>query len=322
LKVEVDEVDTRRSASELPVMAAGDDTARRAHAKTAARLLLVGSAAAFGLMAVLARRISRGEDGFGAGQLAVVRFAIGALVSLAVFRVQAGLYRPRSYARLIARGISGAFVVVLYFWALARIPAAPAGMLYNLFPVIATLAAGTASGERPTLHLLVAVVAATAGVVLVLGRGSLHIHPGLGELSALGAACFAALSAILIRGMRSTENAQTIFFFFCVAGLPVVLPFALGPWPSAPGAWAGAVGVGLAAFAGQLLMTHAYGALSVAEAAVWLQLTPIAQMLIAVPVLGEAIEPVALLGILLTVAAVAYGTALGGPREPLPGTPP
>jgi drug/metabolite transporter (DMT)-like permease len=282
--------------------------------KLAARVELVGSALAFGLMAVLARRVSARQGGFGAGQLAVVRFLVGIAVSLVLFRIRPGLYRPRAYRRLIGRGISGGAVVVLYFWALARIPAAEAGMLYYLFPVLATVAAAAMSDERPTIHLLVAIVAATAGVVVVLGHGTIHVHVGLGEAAAIAAAGFAAASAILIRGMRSTENAHTIFFFFSLVGLPVVLPFAGGAWPANPSLWMEAVAVGLAAFAGQVLMADAYGALSVAEAATWLQLTPIAQLILAVAILGEEIDPIASAGIVLTVAAVAYGTVLGVPR--------
>jgi drug/metabolite transporter (DMT)-like permease len=296
--------------------------------KALARAQLVGSALAFGVMAVLARKVSRGAGGFTAGQLSVVRFAVGVIVSLAVFRLDRTLYRPRAYGRLIARGISGAIVVVLYFWALAHIPAAEAGMLYNLFPVIATAMSIAVFRERPTLHLAVALAAATVAVGLVLGEGRLGIRVGPGEIAALAAAVFAAMSANLIRGMRGRENAPTIFFFFCLAGLPVVLPFAFDPWPSSPTAWALAICTGLAALAGQVLMTEAYGALSVGEAAVWLQLTPIAQMALAVPVLGEPVRPAALAGILLGVAAVAYGTFLGHrpavtrPDESPPSAPP
>ena len=296
-------------------------------AKAVARAQLTASAVAFGLMAVLARKVSRGPSGFTAGQLAVVRFSVGVLVSLAVFAFDGRLYRPHDYGRLVGRGISGAFVVVLYFWALARIPAAEAGILYNLFPVIATVVSIAVFSERPTIHLAIALLAATAGVALVLGDGTFAIRIGIGELAALGAAAFAAASANIIRGMRSTDNAPTIFVFFCLAGLPVVLPFAFDPWPSAPSAWALAVATGVAAFAGQVLMTHAYGALSVGEAAVWLQLTPIAQTALAVPILGEPVQPAAVAGILLAVAAVAYGTVLGhrpagARREAAPSAPP
>jgi drug/metabolite transporter (DMT)-like permease len=212
-------------------------------------------------------------------------------------------------------------VVVLYFAALARIPAGEAGMIYNLFPVMATGMSVFTLGERPTIHLLLGLLAATLGVALVLGQGSLSLGLGLGELAAVAAAAFAATSANIIRGMRVTDNAPTIFFFFCVAGLPVVAPFALDPWPSAPGPWLVAIAMGLSAVAAQVLMTEAYGALSVAEAAVWLQLTPIAQVFLAVPFLGEGVTLAQLAGVLLGVAGVAWGTAFGQ-RRPAPAVAP
>jgi drug/metabolite transporter (DMT)-like permease len=67
----------------------------------------------------------------------------------------------------------------------------------------------------------------------------------------------------------------------------------------------------LSAFAAQVLMTEAYGALSVGEAASWLQLTPIAQVLLAALLLGESITAVGLVGIAVSVAGVAWATRLG-----------
>ena len=262
-------------------------------------------------MAVLARRLSRDPGGFTAGQLAVVRFVAGALLSLVVFRLRPGLYRPHNVRLLVSRGLSGGLVVVLYFAALARIPAGEAGLLYNLFPIIATVMSIFTFGERPTVHLALALLAATGGVALVLGEGALQMGVGWGEAAAAASAVFAATSANVIRAMRATDNAATIFFWFCVAGLPVVLPFALDPWPALGAPWASALLMALAAYAAQLLMTHAYGALSISEAAVWLQLTPIAQYALAVPLLGERPGLTGLAGVLLGVAGVAYGTVLG-----------
>ena len=287
-----------------------------------ARLMLVGSALAFAVMAVLARLLSRPSvsDGarFDAGQLTVIRFAMGAAISLAVFRLRPGLYRPHNRRLLWQRGISGGIVVVLYFLALQRIPAGEAGMLFNLFPVIAVLLSMAAFGERPTLHLAFALVLATAGVALVLGGGSLRLDLGAGEGLALAAAFFAAVSAVTIRAMRGTDNAPTIFFYFCLGGMPVALPFALGAWPTDPRAWGLALAMGLASYVAQVFMTEAYGALSVPEAAGWLQLTPIAQVVLGGLVLGEAVTPLAVAGAVLGVAGVAWGTVLGKRDGPPP----
>jgi drug/metabolite transporter (DMT)-like permease len=268
-------------------------------------------------MAVLARLLSTRGDTFSAGQLTVVRFVVGALVSLVAFRLRPGLYRPRNRRLLWSRGISGGIVVVLYFLALARTPAGEAGMLYNLFPVIATAMSLRVFGERPTIHLALALLLATFGVGLVLGDGSFRVGLGVGEALALGAAVFAAISAVVIRAMRATDNAPTIFFYFSLGGLPVALPFALGAWPADARAWGIAVVMGLAAYAAQVLMTEAYGALSVGEAAVWLQATPLVQFVLAAIVLGERVTAAATVGIVIAIAGVAYGTVLGH-RRPLP----
>jgi drug/metabolite transporter (DMT)-like permease len=281
-----------------------------------ARLLLGASAVCFALMAVLARRLSQGAGRFTPGQLAVVRFALGAAISLVAFRVRPGLHAPHNRRLLWSRGLSGGVVVVLYFLSLERIPAAEAGLLYNLFPIVATALAVPLFHERPTLHLLVALGLASLGVALVLNPGSLQLALGTGEALAVGAAVFAAISAVTIRAMRATDNAATIFFYFCLGGLPVALPFALGPWPGLGVSWVLAAGMALAAFLAQLFMAEAYGALTVPEAAVWLQLTPVAQALIAVPLLGEPATASELVGVALGVAGVAYGTAKGSRPRP------
>jgi drug/metabolite transporter (DMT)-like permease len=291
------------------VSAGSGSAARRGKAR--ARLLLLGSAVSFGLMAVLARRLSRGPEGFSAGQLTMLRFVVGAAVSLVAFRLRPGLYAPRNRKLLWSRGISGGIVVVLYFLALQRIPAGEAGMLYNLFPVVATAISIRAFGERPTVHLALALVLATVGVVLVLGNGTLHLGLGTGEALAVSAAVFAAISSVTIRAMRATDNAATIFFYFCLGGFPVALPFALGPWPGGAAAWALGVVMALAAFAAQVMLTEAYGALSISEAAIWLQLTPLAQYLLAAAILGEPVSAAGALGILIGIAGVAYGTVRG-----------
>ncbi|WP_243287950.1 DMT family transporter [Geothrix terrae] len=280
-----------------------------------ARAELAGSALCFGLMAILARKLTMPGMGFSAGHLAVLRFVVGALASLMAFALIPGLYRPSNYRLLVSRGLSGGAVVVLYFYALAHIPAGEAGILYNVFPVIAVAMSLAIFKERPTIHLWLAILAASLGVVLVLSQGHLGLGLGVGmgrgELAALAAAVFAATSANAIRAARHTENAATIFFYFCLAGLPVVAPFALSPWPGGLGAWGLAILMSLLALGGQMLMSEAYGALSVSEAAVWLQLLPIVQYLLAMPLLGERATAAGLAGVLITVAGVAYGTVLG-----------
>ena len=80
-----------------------------------------------------------------------------------------------------------------------------------------------------------------------------------------------------------------------------------------------AAAVGVLSFAAQLLMTHAYGALTIAEAALWQQLTPLASYGWALFLLDERLTWLAALGVFLGGAGIAYGTVLG--HRPVGGRP-
>jgi drug/metabolite transporter (DMT)-like permease len=291
--------------------------------RAAARVQLFLAGALFGLLAVLARLAATG--GFSAGQVASVRFAVGALMTLALFRMRPGTYRPVNRPLLVTRGVLGGIAAFLYFVSLSRIPAGEATLLNNTFPIIATVLSYFTLGERPTLHLALALLVTSAGVFLVLGGGSASFGLGWGEAAGIASAFLGAGAVTSIRALRATDNAPTIFFAFCLGGLLISWPFALGPWSRSPGMWLIALAVGATSFAAQLLMTHAYGALTVPEAAVWQQLTPVASYLWALGLLGERLGGHGGLGVLLGAAGVAYGSAFGrrnaaapasGPVEP------
>jgi drug/metabolite transporter (DMT)-like permease len=283
----------------------GDALLRR----TGARFQLFAAGVLFGLLAVLARTAAL--QGFSAGQVAVVRFALGALMTLWLFRLRPGTWRPVNRLMLATRGILGGLAAFLYFVALARIPAGEATLLNNTFPIIATVLSFILLRERPTLHIALALLVTSAGVFLVLGGGSLAVGLSWGEAAAIASAFLGAGAVTSIRVLRATDNAPTIFFAFSLGGLAVSWSFALGPWPGAGPVWLLVLAVGVTSFLAQLLMTHAYGALTVPEAAVWQQLTPVASYLWALGLLDERTTPVGALGVALGLAGVAYGSVLG-----------
>ncbi len=279
--------------------------------KLSARLQLFGSGLSFGLMAALARLGSRDAGGFSAQQMAVIRFGVGMALMLAIFRIRPGTFRPVRHRLLVTRGILGALAAVLYFIALSRIPASVATMLNNTFPVWATLLSLFTIGERPSIHLAVALAVVTCGVALVLGPGSTGLGLGIGEIAGFASALIGAAAVTSVRALRATDNAPTIFFAFCAGGLAVSVPFSFTAWPGGWTAWAIAIGVGLSSTIAQLLMTEAYGALTVPEAALWQQLTPVAAYGWALFILGERLSTLGTIGIALGVIGVAYGTAFG-----------
>src|SRR5512133_2572205 len=157
---------------------------------TGARIQLFGSALLFGLMAALTRITT--QAGFSAGQIAVIRFSMGILLSLGLFAARPSTYAPVKRQLLFTRGALGGFAALLYFVALARIPAGEATLLNNTFPIIATALAFFTLRERPTIHLALGLGIASVGVFLVLGGGSVHIVLGWGELAAIASAVLGA----------------------------------------------------------------------------------------------------------------------------------
>jgi drug/metabolite transporter (DMT)-like permease len=269
---------------------------------------MLASAVLFGLAAVLARISAlRGMSG---GQVTLVRFALGLGVVVAWFRLRPGTFRPSRFGLLAVRGLLGGLSALLYYVSMERIPAGEATLLNGMFPIFAVAISLFALGERPTFHLAAALLVASAGGYLVLGGGELSVRLGRGETIALLSAMAGGVAVTAIRGLRRTVNAPTVFSSFALGGLLVSLPFGAGSWQADPLAWAAALAAGVAAFGAQLSMTEAYGALSVPEAALWQQLTPISSYLWAL-LLGEGIAGSTALGVLLGLAGVTYGSLLG-----------
>ena len=283
-----------------------------------ARALLFASAFFFGLAAILVRLATRG--GMTAGQVTLVRFTIGLGAVLAVFRARPGTFRPARWDLLAARGVFGALAALLYFMAIQRIPAGEATLLNNTFPIWAVLLSIVLLGERPTFHLAVALLIASAGVFLVLGGGRTRFELGTGQILGIVSAMIGGAAVSAIRALRATANvpAPTVFFAFSLGGIAVGLPSLAESWRLPPAAWLAAAGVGAAAFLAQLAMTEAYGQLSVPEAALWQQLTPIASYLWGFA-LGETISGATAVGILLGVGGIVYGSVFG--HRPTPESP-
>lgn len=281
-----------------------------------ARVQLLGATVLSGLMAVLARLANLTEGGFTGGQNTLVRFAIGTTFCLAAFAARPGTFRPVSPGLLATRGVVGGVAVLLYFFALSRIPAGEATLLNSLFPLIATLMASFVLRERPSAQLVSALVITSVGMAMVLGKDARGVALGLGQLAGVVSALLSAGAILSIRALRARHNTATIFFAFCVGGLIVSSPFALQSWQHSPQAWALAIASAFAGVGAHLLMTHSLGALTVPEAAVLQQLAPVTCYLWAVPLLAESPRWPEVVGVLCVTFGVVYGAVRFTPPKP------
>lgn len=275
-------------------------------------LILAVAALLFSVMALCAKAASQHIAG---PQLAWLRFLIGALLCLLPvafgYRLQ-----PQSYRALTLRGLFGSFAVLAYFLAISHLPVGIATLLNSSSPLFVALFSFLFLRERLPLRTLLALLVTAIGVVLVvLGNAQRHAGTALFHGSILWA-LLGLFSAILsgaavttVRSMRQTEGSLEIYLTFCcVGGLLLAVPgTAAWVWPSARDLfWI--LAMGLSAAVAQVAMTHALRDVRAVSAALILQITPVATLLLGALFLAERLTPLGLGGAALTLLGITWGT--------------
>lgn len=290
-------------------------------AARAATLALILASCLFGLMAFAAKLAS---PRIGGAQIAMVRFALGALPILLVPRWRRSAITIQRWDLLLYRGIFGGSAVLLFFLAIENIPVGLASLLNCIGPVFAVAFAGMFLGERVDPRVLLPAGLALVGVGLVVqGRETGQaLWGGLGiwELAGFGSAVLAGAAVAAIRAARRSEGSWSIYASFTAFGLLVTAPMALKNWVTPHGLellWLFLVG--LTALAAQLLMTWAYRWVDNLRAGVIAQLAVVVSTAFGFVVLGDRFSPGQVLGAILTLAGVVGVVALGAPPMPSPG---
>lgn len=218
--------------------------------------------------------------------------------------VRAGL--PRGAWPMVAgRGIIHTMAVLLWFYAMARIPVAEVTAIGFINPIVVTLGAVLFLGEKLAFRRLTAIGFAVIGALVVLRPGLREI--GSGQLAQVAAAiCFAGsyLFAKRLSGMLSAGAIVALMSATVTIGL---LPLALAVW--VPVTWQQVAWLGLVAlFAtlGHYMMTRAFAAapVSVSQPVVFLQL--VWATILGVVAFDEPVDPYVLLGGGIIIAAISY----------------
>jgi drug/metabolite transporter (DMT)-like permease len=275
--------------------------------------LLILSSFLFALMALFARMLS---GRLSVGQVVCGRFIVG-LVFLAVYYPAMGR-RPRFGRPMLwaLRGILGGVSVYLYFVCIDRLAVGPAVLLNACWPIYASILGFFFLNERVSGHLLGGLVVATVGAALVIWGTSLEtpaISFGVGAWAGMLSAVFGGAAIVTMRALRNDTDAATVFLSFCAFGLLFGLPFALADWrPLTAQAALLLVGVGLASAAAQMVFTYAIGYVTTAMGGVGSQLSPAFSWALGALVLAEPVAPLAILGAVVCVAGVLWGTGILG----------
>ena len=241
-------------------------------------------------------------------QSAFLRFAFGLVLVLPalVQAVRAGL--PQASLRLFAaRGAVHSLAVVLWFFAMARLPVAEVTAIGYLNPVLVTIGAALFLGERLAIRRVIAICVALIGALIIL-------RPGLRELGApqfaqLSAATGFAASYLIAKRLSQFVGPATIVAILSLAVTLVLLVPALMVWQPVSLAQLGWLAlVAVLATAGHYFMTRAFAAapMAVTQPVTFLQL--LWATILGVLVFGEPVDPWVILGGAVIMAAISYIT--------------
>ena len=241
-------------------------------------------------------------------QGAFMRFLFGlvllAPVLLSTFRmaaVQAAL------PMFVLRGALHTLAVSLWFYAMARIPVAEVTAIGYLNPIVVTLGAAIAFGERLAARRLMAIGVALLGAVVVLRPGLREILPG--HYAQLGAAVSFGLSYLIAKRLSERIPAGAVVAMLSLTVTMGLAPLALSVWVPMRAEQMVWLALGAAfATAGHYCMTRAFAAapMTVTQPVTFLQL--VWATLLGVLVFDEAADPWVFLGGGLIIGAISYMT--------------
>lgn len=266
------------------------------------------------------------RHGFSPETISFWRFAVGALVLLALFG-RPGLWRAvrPQLGLVLAAGLCMALSVLCWFIGIARIGAAvPTLIAQCLPPVLVTLIAVGRGRERLDLPLAVILGAAVGGTALiVLGHGAGAQAPRGWRLAegvawSVGAAllhtAFSLVSGRLSAGLGSGRAATCLTVVAVgVMGFSGFIEPLRWPGDAAPEAWLLYLGVVTAALA---LLAFSWSAqrLSPTALTVAILVEPLTAVLLAALLLGQALGPAQWLGAALLLSAI-WGLSQRGRRH-------
>lgn len=183
--------------------------------------------------------------------LNAICFAIGGAIGLIWTAATGGFARLRSVPlRVYIFGTLGLFGYhALYFSALRLAPAAEAGLIAYLWPLLIVLFSGLLPGESLKPGHLIGAVIGFLGAALIVGGGGagFDMQALPGYLLALACALTWASYSVLSRRIGDAPTASVAVFCVATAILSALLHMATEPtiWPQGTTGWASTIALGL-----------------------------------------------------------------------------
>lgn len=254
--------------------------------------------------------------------IAALRFGVAGIVMAPLFiRVLRDIDRSRllQYTVVAFFGSLGYALAVYTGFSLA--PAAHAGVVVNGgIPFLTALLAWLLLGQRPQGRSALALAIALAGIVMIGLQSFTHLDAGsrqwLGDLCFLYGALSWAIAGLLMRRwqLKPVDTTAMMVGLSAVVYLPVYLLLLPKHLADAPfdalllqGVYQGVIAATLAG----IFYNHANHTIGPHKASLMLALVPGITAVAAVPILGESLSTLAILGVTL----VTFGAVLGAAQK-------
>jgi drug/metabolite transporter (DMT)-like permease len=282
--------------------------------RSSGTILCVGSAAAFGAMAVFGKLSY--DEGATVGTLLAARFALAALMFWGLVVAGGAMRELRALAGRdlglgLALGACGyAIQAGCYFAALQRIDASLLSLLLYTFPAIVAVAAVALGRERLEGRRLAALGLASGGLALVVaGAGAGALDP-LGASLGLGAALVYSTYILVSEGIAGRVSPRLLSALVCT-GAAVALTVAtsllgdLRPGDVTAAGWGWLACLAVVSTVGAISMFFAgLDRVGPTTASILSTVEPVVTVMLAFLVFGETLAAVQLAGGALVLAAV------------------
>ncbi|MEP2639636.1 DMT family transporter [Roseobacter sp.] len=239
---------------------------------------------------------------------AFLRYILGLVFLIpAVGALRRAHLTPRQWKLFGLRGFMHGLGVILWFYAMARIPIADVTAMNYLAPIYVTIGAALFLGERLAVRRIAAILVALLGAFLILRPGFREV--GSGHIAMLFTAVAFGGSYLTAKIMADEVKPAVVVAMLSIFVTITLAPFALANWVTPTlGELAVLFGVACFATAGHFTMTLAFAAapLTVTQPVTFAQL--IWAVLLGYIVFDEAIDIWVVVGGLTILASIVFIT--------------
>lgn len=280
-------------------------TEARANRPVAGILWMVLTGLLFVCMTAVVKHVG---DAVPAAQSGFLRYAMGLPFLIPMIGpILAARLTARQLRLFGLRGVVHTGAVILWFYAMTRIPLAEVTAMNYLNPIYVAIGAALFLGEKMAFRRVLAIVVALIGALIILRPGLREIEPG--HIAMLGTAALFAVGYLLAKQLSGEVSATVIVGMLSLTVTIGLLPFALAVWVTPDLVTLGWFFLTACfATAGHYCMTFAFAAapLTVTQPVTFLQL--VWAVSLGALAFGEPVDGWVIMGGAIIMAAVTFIT--------------